>query len=156
MRKISELLPIVRRQLMSADNANGDEYICYAVTSARVDGHITEEEDTMLRLRVYGRMDAQNPDNVPNVMLIDCLRETGVMPKLLREQRIKVSDPGYWPYRDKWLDDWQAELDRTHICPAEPRHEGDLKGCGLEFEAEPDSEGLVDCPHCGMWHKVTK
>jgi len=24
-------------------------------------------------------------------------------------------------------------------------------GCGQTFEAEPDDEGLVDCPFCGMW-----
>lgn len=24
-------------------------------------------------------------------------------------------------------------------------------GCGHVFEAEPDREGLIDCPNCGMW-----
>ncbi len=24
-------------------------------------------------------------------------------------------------------------------------------GCGQVFESEPDHEGLVDCPHCGIW-----
>lgn len=39
------------------------------------------------------------------------------------------------------------------VCPVNPREPGDLVGCGMDFEAEPDHEGLVDCPHCGMWHK---
>lgn len=43
----------------------------------------------------------------------------------------------------------------TFICPAEKRSDDDIVGCGLEFEAIPDHEGLVDCPHCGMWHKAS-
>jgi hypothetical protein len=27
---------------------------------------------------------------------------------------------------------------------------GDILGCGNVFEQEPDAEGLVDCPHCGI------
>lgn len=26
-------------------------------------------------------------------------------------------------------------------------------GCGHEFVAEVDQEGLVDCPNCGMWFR---
>jgi hypothetical protein len=26
-----------------------------------------------------------------------------------------------------------------------------ILGCGEEFEQEPDDEGLVDCPYCGIW-----
>jgi hypothetical protein len=36
-------------------------------------------------------------------------------------------------------------------CPDNKRHEDDIVGCGRTFTAEPDNEGLIDCPHCGMW-----
>jgi predicted nucleic acid-binding Zn-ribbon protein len=38
-------------------------------------------------------------------------------------------------------------------CPPTPRAdvEDDIVGCGHIFEAEPDEEGLIDCPNCGMW-----
>ena len=29
-------------------------------------------------------------------------------------------------------------------------------GCGHEFDATPDSEGLVDCPNCGIWFSIEK
>lgn len=36
-----------------------------------------------------------------------------------------------------------------HICPA--RDNGsEITGCGHTFEAEPDAEGWVDCPSCGV------
>jgi hypothetical protein len=34
-------------------------------------------------------------------------------------------------------------------CPGDEYN--DLVGCGSVFDAEPDEEGLVDCPVCGMW-----
>lgn len=37
------------------------------------------------------------------------------------------------------------------MCPAEPRHPGDLCGCGAAFTQQPDSEGLYDCPCCGLF-----
>jgi hypothetical protein len=33
-------------------------------------------------------------------------------------------------------------------CPTTP---GALVGCGTTFDAVPDSEGLFDCPECGLW-----
>lgn len=41
-------------------------------------------------------------------------------------------------------------------CPTHPNPEGgDIEGCGHVFEAEPDSEGLVGCPACGIWFKAS-
>lgn len=39
------------------------------------------------------------------------------------------------------------------ICPNWPEEGAavEITGCGREFEAEPDDEGLLDCPHCGIW-----
>ena len=37
-------------------------------------------------------------------------------------------------------------------CPARPRFDGDLVGCGSTNVTGPDSEGLYDC-ECGMWFK---
>jgi hypothetical protein len=36
-------------------------------------------------------------------------------------------------------------------CPATPRHEGDLVGCGHTFVATSDAEGFFDCPNCGLF-----
>jgi hypothetical protein len=36
-------------------------------------------------------------------------------------------------------------------CPSTARSQDDVVGCGAIFDAAPDSEGLVDCPACGMW-----
>ena len=41
-------------------------------------------------------------------------------------------------------------------CPTDSLPEvpiDELIGCGFEFEATPDEEGIVDCPNCGMWFK---
>jgi hypothetical protein len=38
-----------------------------------------------------------------------------------------------------------------YICPTSRHSDGDIIGCGAEFEAKPDFEGLVDCPECGIW-----
>ena len=39
-------------------------------------------------------------------------------------------------------------------CPKSPEME--IDGCGFEFEGEPDDEGIVDCPECGMWFTPAK
>lgn len=39
----------------------------------------------------------------------------------------------------------------TYQCPDDRRWRDDIVGCGHTFEAEPDREGLIDCPNCGMW-----
>lgn len=42
-----------------------------------------------------------------------------------------------------------------YTCPTGV--EGDeVRGCGQKFIATPDSEGLIDCPHCGIWFDPTK
>jgi hypothetical protein len=43
-------------------------------------------------------------------------------------------------------------------CPdyQHPTDTADSVGCGHEFESEPDHEGIVDCPNCGMWFTPTK
>jgi hypothetical protein len=43
---------------------------------------------------------------------------------------------------------------KTYRCPTDPVYCGDgeyITGCGETFTATPDREGLVDCPHCGIW-----
>lgn len=30
----------------------------------------------------------------------------------------------------------------------------DLLGCGWTFDSEPDFEGLMDCPQCGIWFRA--
>lgn len=36
-------------------------------------------------------------------------------------------------------------------CPTNARRPADITGCGATFSEAPDSEGLHDCPECGMW-----
>jgi hypothetical protein len=44
-----------------------------------------------------------------------------------------------------------TEQTQTVRCPDGPDPlGGDIVGCGEKFEAAPDDEGLVDCPHCGI------
>lgn len=43
----------------------------------------------------------------------------------------------------------------TYICPSDPvpvvlGTPGTIEGCGQTFTSEPDAEGWVDCPHCGL------
>lgn len=46
----------------------------------------------------------------------------------------------------------------TFRCPTEPQSgiapTDDIIGCGTVFDAEPDDEGLVDCPKCGIWFRA--
>lgn len=43
-------------------------------------------------------------------------------------------------------------------CPTEPQPgvlpEFDILGCGAHFPAEPDDEGWVECPECGLNFRV--
>jgi hypothetical protein len=43
--------------------------------------------------------------------------------------------------------------ENTHTCPDTARGPDDVVGCGKNFTASLDSEGLVDCPHCGMFFR---
>ena len=40
------------------------------------------------------------------------------------------------------------------VCPQDRQPgiapENDILGCGTRFDAEPDDEGWVECPHCGI------
>lgn len=38
-----------------------------------------------------------------------------------------------------------------YTCPDNKRHDDDIVGCGSTFETDPDDEGLINCPHCGLW-----
>jgi hypothetical protein len=38
---------------------------------------------------------------------------------------------------------------RTYRCPTMPDNNG-VEGCGDEFDATPDADGYVECPHCGL------
>jgi hypothetical protein len=39
----------------------------------------------------------------------------------------------------------------SYICPNNERWPDDIIGCGRVVDREPDDEGIVDCPHCGIW-----
>lgn len=42
-----------------------------------------------------------------------------------------------------------------YVCPIAPRKPNGtlhtVTGCGGTFVGLPDEEGIIDCPHCGMW-----
>lgn len=44
-------------------------------------------------------------------------------------------------------------METTFRCPTNRRCAHDVMGCGAVFEAEPDDEGIVDCPECGIWFR---
>jgi hypothetical protein len=43
-----------------------------------------------------------------------------------------------------------------YTCPTKPQTgiKNDILGCGHTFESEPDHEGFVDCPDCGIFFKA--
>jgi hypothetical protein len=53
------------------------------------------------------------------------------------------------------VDDARTNQPATYRCPDGERHPGDVVGCGAVFAAEPDDEGVVDCPTCGMFFAAT-
>jgi hypothetical protein len=48
---------------------------------------------------------------------------------------------------------------RRYCCPShsEPGVDDDdqILGCDNVFEAEPDSDGYVDCPECGLFFRAS-
>jgi len=52
------------------------------------------------------------------------------------------------------VEDAPAPGRKQYRCPTGEEHT--VVGCGAEFEAEPDAEGLVDCPACGIWFNPDK
>lgn len=114
MRKISELLPIVRRYLWDGktawvdDRESGLRYVCFASSDAVHAEAITADEGEKLDHALFKRMFEQYRSTYrcgPPAYLIDLLRVQGVV-----SESCRVSEVAYVPHRDKWLDDWQAEL----------------------------------------------
>lgn len=46
-------------------------------------------------------------------------------------------------------------MPNIYSCPTTKRTDDDLVGCGYIFNGEPDHEGLVDCPRCGLWWRAS-
>lgn len=44
----------------------------------------------------------------------------------------------------------KAQTRVTYTCPSWPNGEASLLGCGHQFKAEPDSDGWLECPSCGL------
>lgn len=44
-----------------------------------------------------------------------------------------------------------------YICPDWPEDGAtvEITGCGRTIETVPDDEGIIDCPHCGIWFSPT-
>ena len=58
---------------------------------------------------------------------------------------------------------WEVDRPALFTCPTSPTYVDGRRamahtviGCGREFRARPDSEGLVDCPFCGIWFNPEK
>lgn len=104
MRKISELLPIVRQYLRTTTIKDGEAHVCYAADRACLCNQITYEERSLFGDALYAEMDSQQPTSV-QIYLYHLLHELGTLPVT-----IAMYDIEYIPHRDAWLDAWQTKL----------------------------------------------
>lgn len=102
MRKISELLPIVRQHLRTTTE-DGEVYVCDAANRAHWFDGITCEERKTFGDALYAEMDSQSRS--VQIYLYRLLYELGTLPVT-----IGVYDIEYIPHRDAWLDAWQTKL----------------------------------------------
>lgn len=65
----------------------------------------------------------------------------------LLRQRVTVDHP--FNHKENSMSNKQF-----HRCPNDKLPDIDIVGCGHEFDSEPDKEGLVDCPNCGMFFRA--
>lgn len=104
MRKLSEILPLIRPYLRSPENPYGETYICYAINCIP---ELSHEELYAIEARIHYEVS-------PHLYLYKHLRQTdAIMPHTMAD------DPEYWPARDAWLDELQARLEAEEAeeCP---------------------------------------
>lgn len=101
MLKLSELLPLVRQHLRTADNP-GEIYVCYAA------GHVRDYLSVSDRIynAISAEMALQSPRGNEPTFLYELLWELGTIPATMHARH-----PDYIPHRDAWLDAWQAKLE---------------------------------------------
>lgn len=102
MRKLKDLLPLVRSQLISNENKRGMWHVCIAAAEAAEKGTLVYNEyfefHNMIALELKGC-----------VFLRTHLINEGKL-----EWNIECNDPLYWPVRDAWLDELQAKLEKEN------------------------------------------
>lgn len=98
MRKLSELLPIAR-SLLTTGNGGGQEYTCWAAEVAYERGTMTYEEQCNLQAAIGRRIDSQHPGSA-------AITSLAVRAGVVSHAR----HPEYISFRDKWLDEMQADL----------------------------------------------
>jgi hypothetical protein len=118
VRKLSELLPLVRQHLRTATK-DGDIFVCYALNKVT---NPLDHEGRSFSDAIYQEMARQSPNgwepaylyelllqsprgNEP-MFLYELLRELGTIPDTMN-----ASNLAYIPHRDAWLDAWQAKLE---------------------------------------------
>lgn len=108
MRKLSELLPIARSLLISADDVlpNGqgryglEVYTCHAAQTAAHKGLMTHQEYHELKASIEAEIHKQRY----GAAAIGSIAEKHGVTRITRH-------PEYIAFRDKWLDTFQAKLE---------------------------------------------
>jgi hypothetical protein len=106
MRKLTEVLPIVRRRLPLANesrvndsSSHSRDYTCFCAAMAATAGEITDEEFDALTRAI--RLELQRQANTSAISGIACHHHISVA---------NLRNPEYVAFRDKWLDAFQAKL----------------------------------------------
>lgn len=107
MRPLSQLLPIARARLISNEHPNGlyqeyDEFTCFAASFAADHDEMTRSECWAIRAAIMQELQEQQP---PAQTIYDLLIDK--FPRTVGGE----SDPAFFPYRDAWLDAFQAKLE---------------------------------------------
>jgi hypothetical protein len=113
-RKLSQLLPIARKHLISLEHPREvqgmyDQFTCYAARVAWENLEITRKEYDALRDAIMEELAVQSQ----NYGMSYC----GCLINLLTYKHPEVfkmfpHSPKYFPYRDAWLDEFQARLEK--------------------------------------------
>lgn len=113
-RPLSELLPIARRRLITAENRSfgfreRDEFTCIAAQYARDHGEMTSPEYAALRAAIMDELYLQGGPDFKSSTLFGVLAHLGVIDE--SQPGMDSHLPAYIPLRDRWLDALQVKFE---------------------------------------------
>lgn len=121
MRKLSELLPIARQRLISdrplprsPSEPSHKGFVCDAAQACWGEGEMTYDEFSALRNAIQEEIVRQDPRQQLRsglVMLFRLFRHRGMFTPGDEYGNNPERDPAYWPLRDQWLNELQAQFE---------------------------------------------